>query len=72
MQTKLIDSFEKARSFFPHTKDVVYFNSASYGPFSTLVADAVNENINIRMRADYDDSHDAFSVRTASDSKCTI
>lgn len=63
MEQKLKDKFEQTRSLFPHTKDVTYFNSASYGPFSTLVKDAVDENINIRMKADYDDSHDAFVVR---------
>jgi len=30
--------FKQARSFFPHTKKVIYFNSASYGPFCTPYA----------------------------------
>ena len=63
MNKELEDKFKKARKLFPHTKDVVYLNSASYGPFSTLVKDTIEKNIDIRMKADYDDSHDAFVVR---------
>ncbi len=51
--------FAQARSLFPHTKDVIYFNSASYGPFCTPVAEAVRHNVQIRVDAATDDSHDA-------------
>ena len=55
--------FQTVRTLFPHTKNVVYFNSASYGPFSTAVQKAIEDNIRARMAADYDDSHDAFSTQ---------
>jgi len=63
MSTNRIESFAQARALFPHTENVVYFNSASYGPFSTLLRDAVCDNVELRMRADRDDSHDAFNAR---------
>ena len=55
------DSFRRARALFPHTRRVVYFNSASYGPFCTPVAEAMRRNIDLRLAADRDDSHDAFT-----------
>ena len=54
--------FSQARALFPHTRKVVYFNSASYGPFSTLVKKAIDDNVSVRMRAEHDDSHDAFAA----------
>lgn len=63
MNRTTIDTFAKARALFPHTQNIVYFNSASYGPFSTLLRDAVCDNVELRMRADQDDSHDAFATR---------
>jgi len=54
--------FKDARSLFPHAGKVAYFNSASYGPFCTPVRDAICENIEIRMAAERDDSHDAFET----------
>jgi selenocysteine lyase/cysteine desulfurase len=59
----LKQKFESARKYFPHINNVVYFNTASYGPFSTLVNDAIVENLNIRMSADKDDSHYVFSIK---------
>lgn len=63
MSRATVDNFAQARALFPHTEKVVYFNSASYGPFSTLIRDAVCDNVELRMRADTDDSHDAFFAR---------
>ena len=54
--------FAQARALFPHTDRVIYFNSASYGPFSKTVRQAVLNNLDIRMAADSDDSHDAFAT----------
>jgi len=54
--------FKQARSFFPHTKKVIYFNSASYGPFCTPVREAIMANIDQRVAAERDDSHDAFAT----------
>lgn len=53
--------FAAVRRLFPHTKDIVYFNCASYGPFSEPVANAIRENIDLRLAANRDDSHDAFA-----------
>jgi selenocysteine lyase/cysteine desulfurase len=55
--------FAAARKQFPHTAKVVYFNSASYGPFCTPVSDAIKANIDQRVAAEKDDSHDAFSTQ---------
>lgn len=54
--------FQSARALFPHTTDVVYFNSASYGPFASTVQQALDENIRIRLEAATDDSHYAFGT----------
>jgi len=62
MTDQLVDSFAEARALFPHTKNVVYFNSASYGPFSTVVQQVINDNIELRLACEYDDSHDAFAA----------
>ena len=63
MQKDILKKFDEVRKLFPHTKDVVYFNSASYGPFSTSLVDAVNGNMKIRIAADTDNSPAAFQVR---------
>ncbi len=63
MQKEIEKKFKATRKLFPHTKDVVYFNSGSYGPFSTTLVDAVNGNMKVRMAADTDDSPAAFKVR---------
>ena len=65
----LREKFESARKLFPHTENVVYFNSASYGPFSTLVQKAIEDNIQLRLHITRDDSHDAFD--TADDLRST-
>ncbi|UCC43610.1 MAG: aminotransferase class V-fold PLP-dependent enzyme [Candidatus Zixiibacteriota bacterium] len=57
------ERFAAARRLFPHTEKIVYFNSASYGPFCTPVQKAIEDNIDLRVRAEKDDSHDAFAVR---------
>jgi cysteine desulfurase/selenocysteine lyase len=62
MKQDITAKFETTRTLFPHTGKVVYFNSASYGPFCTPVRDAIHENIEIRMAAERDDSHDAFDT----------
>jgi selenocysteine lyase/cysteine desulfurase len=59
------DKFARARALFPHTENVVYLNSASYGPFSTVLREAVEKNLDIRVAADHDDSHESFEVRAA-------
>ncbi len=61
--------FAAVRRYFPHTKKVVYFNSASYGPFCTPVRDAICANIEQRLAAELDDTPDAF--RTADELRVT-
>ena len=56
------DKFAAARALFPHTSKVTYFNSASYCPFCTPVADAIKANVDLRLASEVDDSHDAFSA----------
>jgi len=62
MKNDIRAKFATTRALFPHTGKVAYFNSASYGPFCTPVRDAIYENVEIRMAADRDDSHDAFDT----------
>ena len=54
--------FAAARAKFPHTKKVVYFNSASFGPFSTAAKKAVNDNVDFRV-AGGNDSRIIFETR---------
>ena len=56
----LTDDFLRIRKQFPHIKKIVYFNAGSYGPFSTSVRTAIESNIDLRLKAQLDDSHDAF------------
>lgn len=63
MHKDIEKNFKEVRKLFPHTKDVVYFNSASYGPFSQPLVDAINDNMKVRMAADTDDSPAAFHIR---------
>lgn len=65
MQEDKKKQFADIRRLFPHTGNIVYFNSASYGPFSTRVQEAIDKNINIRMAAEWDDSHDAMDIADA-------
>ncbi len=62
MTTPTLYTFENIREYFPHTKELTYFNSASYGPFSTPLKEAIVENIDLRLAARKDDSHYAYSV----------
>lgn len=62
MTPDLKAKFAKVREYFPHTENIVYFNSASYGPFSTLLREAVVANLDQRLAAERDDSHDAFAT----------
>jgi len=63
MKNDLEKKYQKARRLFPHTKNVIYFNSASYGPFSIPLKKALEENCNLRLEAATDDSHDVFETK---------
>lgn len=56
MNDSLDKRFQSARDLFPHAGKIVYFNSASYGPFSSPVKEAIEENIDIRVEAGTDDT----------------
>jgi len=58
-----IKKFQKARRLFPHTKNVVYFNSASFGPFSSSIKRVLDDNSRLRLEASIDDSHFAFETK---------
>jgi selenocysteine lyase/cysteine desulfurase len=60
--TDSMDKFTATRDLFPHTSNVAYFNSASYGPFCTPVAKAIKDNVDLRVASEVDDSHDAFTA----------
>jgi selenocysteine lyase/cysteine desulfurase len=62
MTAEIKERFKKARRLFPHTKNVVYFNSASYGPFSTEVKRVIDENVQLRMAGEQDDTHHTFRI----------
>jgi len=57
------DRFQQIRERFPHTETVTYFNAASFGPFSLDVKKAIEENIDLRVKSEQDDSHGAFSTQ---------
>ena len=60
--TDIAARFHEARQLFEHTGKVIYFNSASYGPFCNPVRDAIRQNLDLRAAAERDDSHDAFET----------
>ena len=55
--------FETIRNEFPHTENLVYLNSASYGPYSTRVRDALNEHIDARVDSQADKTSETFALR---------
>lgn len=57
--------FAEIRKLFPHTRDVTYFNSASFCPFATPVAEAIRENVELRLAADRDDTRLTHEVLDA-------
>jgi cysteine desulfurase/selenocysteine lyase len=62
MTQDIAAKFRATRALFPHTSKVVYFNSASTGPFSTPVRDAINANVELRLACEHDDSHNTFAT----------
>jgi len=39
------EKFAAVRRLFPHTRQTVYFNAASYGPFATTVQRTIDRNL---------------------------
>jgi len=57
------DKFEKVRQYFPHTKNIVFFNTAAYGPLSIPIKEAIVQNIDLRMAAEIDDTRQMYELR---------
>ncbi len=55
--------FEKVRRHFPHTKNIVFFNTAAFGPLSLPVKEAIDANLDLRMAAEVDDTRDMYELR---------
>ena len=41
-------AFARARALFPHTGKTIYFNSASFGPYSSKLSDILTTHIRER------------------------
>lgn len=57
------NQFRQARALFPHAGEIVYFNSASYGPFSTPVQKAIEGNLRLRLDASADDTPAVMKIQ---------
>lgn len=55
--------FARVRSYFPHTKKIVFFNTAAYGPVSTPIKSAIDNNLDRRIAAEVDDTRDMYELR---------
>lgn len=62
MNKDIKKAFVAARRQFPHTKNITYLNSASYGPLSIPVRRAVEKHLDTRMSATYDDTAEIFKA----------
>lgn len=57
------DKFESAREMFPHTNDVVYFNTAAYGPLPEETKKAIVENIDLRLAVEKEDIRQMYALK---------
>ncbi len=57
------DKFEKVRRHFPHTKKIVFFNTAAFGPMSLPIKGAIEANLDLRMAAEVDDTRQMYELR---------
>jgi len=57
------DQFEKIRKYFPHTKKIVFLNTAAFGPMSTPIKEAIDANLDLRIAAEVDDTRDMYELR---------
>ena len=64
MASETNDAFAAARELFPHVGKVIYFNSASYGPYSTRLKEALDEHIEARAEAVKDRTVHTFDARS--------
>lgn len=56
------DPFVQARKLFPHTGKLIYFNSASYGPYTSTARHATEAYLDLRVRSDRDETAEAFAL----------
>lgn len=63
MTEKHTAAFSALRAEFPHTRNLIYFNSASYGPYSTRVQNALVACIGDRVRSEEDSTAGIFGTR---------
>ena len=57
------DNFESAREMFPHTNDIVYFNTAAYGPLPEEAKEAIVENIDLRLAVEKEDIRQMYALK---------
>jgi selenocysteine lyase/cysteine desulfurase len=62
LDAALTARFAEIRSLFPHTKNVVYLNSASTGPMSVPVRRAITDHLDLLLGAEKDDWHEAMLI----------
>lgn len=54
--------FDEARALFPHTGKVTYLNTASYGPICLPIKNVIDENMQLRMACEKDDTKLAYAT----------
>ena len=57
------DKFQSAREMFPHTNDIVYFNTAAYGPLPEKTKKAIVENIDLRLGVEKEDIRQMYALK---------
>jgi selenocysteine lyase/cysteine desulfurase len=57
------NKFAEIRNYFPHTKNIVFFNTAAFGPTCTLIKKVIDENLDLRIAAEVDDTKKMFALR---------
>jgi len=56
-------AFARARALFPHTEHKIYFNSASFGPYSSRLSEVLTSHIHERATAERDHTRLTFTTR---------
>ena len=57
------DKFQSAREMFPHTTDIVYCNTAAYGPLPEKTKKAIVENIDLRLAVKKEDIRQMYALK---------
>jgi len=56
-------SFENVRKIFPHTKNIVFFNTAAFGPICTPIKESVDQHLDLHIASEVDDTRKMFELR---------